>query len=174
MPPIAVGIAAPGPLVPATGTLIDPPNLQGDWWGFPLAPTIGEALGLPWALGKDTNVNILGERDFGAGDGSDDLVYLTISTGIGGAVISGGRPITGPDWRRRRAGPHDDRHERARSAAVAAWATWRPSPRAPASPTPPGRRWSAATRLPCWPPSRPASPPHALAAIHVSDAADAR
>ncbi len=97
VPPIAVGIAAPGPLVPATGTLIDPPNLQGDWWGFPLAPTIGEALGLPWALGKDTNVNILGERDFGAGDGSDDLVYLTISTGIGGAVISGGRPITGPD-----------------------------------------------------------------------------
>ncbi len=96
-PPIAVGIAAPGPLDPATGTLIDPPNLRGDWWGFPLAPTIGEALGLPWAIGKDTNVNILGERDFGAGEGSDDLVYLTISTGIGGAAISGGQPIVGPD-----------------------------------------------------------------------------
>jgi glucokinase len=52
---------------------------------------------LPWALGKDTNVNILGERDFGAGEGSDDLVYLTISTGIGGAAISGGQPIVGPD-----------------------------------------------------------------------------
>jgi glucokinase len=96
-PPIAVGIAAPGPLDPATGTLIDPPNLRGAWWGFPLAPTIGEALGLPWAIGKDTNVNILGERDFGAGEGSDDLVYLTISTGIGGAAISGGQPIVGPD-----------------------------------------------------------------------------
>jgi len=77
--PIAVGIAAPGPLYPDTGTLIDPPNLRGDWWGFPLAPTIGDALGLPWALGKDTNVNILGERDFGAGEGSGDLIYLTIS-----------------------------------------------------------------------------------------------
>jgi glucokinase len=96
-PPIAVGIAAPGPLDPATGRLIDPPNLRGDWWGFSLAPAVGEALGLPWALGKDTNVNILGERDFGAGEGSDDLVYLTISTGIGGAAISGGRPIVGPD-----------------------------------------------------------------------------
>lgn len=95
--PLAVGIAAPGPLYPGTGTLIDPPNLRGDWWGFPLAPTIGEALGLPWALGKDTNVNILGERDFGAGEGSGDLVYLTISTGIGGAAISGGQPIVGPD-----------------------------------------------------------------------------
>jgi len=68
-------------------TMADPPNLRGDWWGFPLAPTIGDALGLPWALGKDTNVNILAERDFGAGMGSGDLVYLTISTGIGGAAI---------------------------------------------------------------------------------------
>jgi glucokinase len=96
-PPIAVGIAAPGPLDTRTGHLIDPPNLRGEWWGFPLAPTIGAALELPWAIGKDTNVNILGERDFGAGEGSDDLVYLTISTGIGGAAISGGRPIVGPD-----------------------------------------------------------------------------
>jgi glucokinase len=96
-PPIAVGIAAPGPLDPGSGCLIDPPNLRGDWWSFPLAPTVGDAMGLPWAIGKDTNVNILGERDFGAGEGSDDLVYLTISTGIGGAAISGGRPIVGPD-----------------------------------------------------------------------------
>jgi len=95
--PIAVGIAAPGPLYPDTGTLIDPPNLRGGWWGFPLAPTIGAALGLPWALGKDTNVNILGERDFGAGEGLGDLIYLTISTGVGGAVLSGGRPVVGPD-----------------------------------------------------------------------------
>jgi len=95
--PIAVGIAAPGPLYPDTGTLIDPPNLRGDWWGFPLAPTIGDALRLPWALGKDTNVNILAERDFGAGEGSGDLIYLTISTGVGGAALSGGMPVVGPD-----------------------------------------------------------------------------
>lgn len=95
--PIALGIAAPGPVHPPSGSLIDPPNLRGDWWGFPLAVVLGEALGVPWALGKDTNVNILGERDFGAGEGSDDLVYLTISTGVGGAAISGGRPVVGPD-----------------------------------------------------------------------------
>jgi glucokinase len=96
-PPIAVGIAAPGPLFPDSGVLIDPPNLRDEWWGFPLAPAVGAALDLPWAIGKDTNVNILAERDFGAGGGSGDLVYLTISTGIGGAVISAGRPIVGPD-----------------------------------------------------------------------------
>jgi len=48
-------------------------------------------------MGKDTNVNILGERDFGAGEGSGDLIYLTISTGVGGAALSGGRPVVGPD-----------------------------------------------------------------------------
>ena len=48
-------------------------------------------------MGKDTNVAILGERDFGAGEGSGDLVYLTISTGVGGAALSGGRPVVGPD-----------------------------------------------------------------------------
>jgi len=40
---------------------------------------------------------ILGERAFGAGRGIDDLLYITISTGLGGAVISGGRLYTGPD-----------------------------------------------------------------------------
>jgi glucokinase len=95
--PIAVGIAAPGPIDVSAGAFIDPPNLRGPWWGFPLAPTLGEALGLPWAMGKDTNVNILGERDFGAGEGSGDLIYLTISTGVGGAALSGGRPVVGPD-----------------------------------------------------------------------------
>jgi glucokinase len=96
-PPIAVGMCAPGPLDAATGALIDPPNLRGDWWGFPLAPSIGETLDLPWALERDTVTNILGEWHFGAGMGARDLVYLTISTGVGGAVISDGRPLLGPD-----------------------------------------------------------------------------
>jgi glucokinase len=62
-----------------------------------VAPTLAIALGLPWAAGKDTNVAILGERDFGAGEGSGDIVYLTISTGVGGAALTGGRPLVGPD-----------------------------------------------------------------------------
>jgi glucokinase len=95
--PVAVGICAPGPLDARSGHLIDPPNLRGDWWGYPLAPTVAEPFGLPWALERDTHVAILGEATFGAGRGSLDLIYLTISTGIGGAVISGGRLLAGPD-----------------------------------------------------------------------------
>ena len=95
--PVALGLTAPGPVDPRRGAFIDPPNLGPEFFGFPMAPTLGDALGLPWAMGKDTNVAILGERDFGAGEGSDDLVYLTISTGVGGAALSGGRPVVGPD-----------------------------------------------------------------------------
>jgi glucokinase len=96
-PPVALGVTAPGPVDPRTGAFVDPPNMGPEFFGFPLAPTLGEVVGLPWAMGKDTNVAILGERDFGAGEGSGDLVYLTISTGVGGAALSGGRPVVGPD-----------------------------------------------------------------------------
>ena len=95
--PVALGVTAPGPVDPRIGTFIDPPNMGRDFFGFAIAPTLGDALELPWAMGKDTTGAILGERDFGAGEGSDDLIYLTISTGVGGAALSGGRPVVGPD-----------------------------------------------------------------------------
>lgn len=96
-PPIGVGISAPGPLDPGRGVFVDPPNLPRDFWGLALGPRIGEALGVPWALERDTNVAILAEHAFGAGRGLSDIVYVTVSTGIGGAVISDGRLIKGPD-----------------------------------------------------------------------------
>ena len=96
-PPVALGMAAPGPVHPRRGAFIDPPNMGPDFFDFPIAPALAGPLGLSWAMGKDTNVAILGERDFGAGEGSGDLIYLTISTGVGGAALSGGLPVVGPD-----------------------------------------------------------------------------
>ena len=95
--PVALGISAPGPLDPWTGVLIDPPNLDRSLWSFPLAARIGQELGLPAVLERDTQVAILAEGDFGAAVGLTDYVYLTVSTGIGGAVVSGGRLMRGPD-----------------------------------------------------------------------------
>lgn len=95
--PAAIGISAPGPLDPRTGTLIDPPNLHRSLWNFPLAARIGQELQLPAVLERDTQVAILAEGDFGAARGLTDYVYLTVSTGIGGAVVSGGRLMRGPD-----------------------------------------------------------------------------
>ena len=94
---IGIGISAPGPLNPWTGVAVEPANLGPNFPGTDIAGPIAAALELPTFLEHDTKVAILGERAFGAGRGIDDLLYLTISTGLGGAVISGGHLIAGPD-----------------------------------------------------------------------------
>lgn len=91
---VGIGIGAPGPIDPSTGTLYDPPNLPG-WTAISLTDQIEGTFGLPTFAGNDANVAALGEHRFGAGQGVDDLVYVTVSTGIGGGIISGGRLITG-------------------------------------------------------------------------------
>ncbi|NBW31543.1 MAG: ROK family protein [bacterium] len=94
---VGVGISAPGPIDPWRGIAVEPANLGPDFPGTDLAGPISAALNLPALLEHDTKVAILGERAFGAGRGIDDLLYITISTGLGGAVISSGRLYTGPD-----------------------------------------------------------------------------
>jgi glucokinase len=96
--PVALGISAPGPLDPSTGVLIDPPNLDRRLWGFALATAISRALGgIPAYLERDTQVAALAEGQFGAARGLTDYVYLTVSTGIGGGVVTGNRLMSGPD-----------------------------------------------------------------------------
>lgn len=92
-----VGIAAPGPLDPAGGTLIEPPNMPRSFRGAALAGPIGAALSLPAALERDTHVAALAEWEFGAARGLSDFLYVTVSTGIGGAIVAGGRLVSGPD-----------------------------------------------------------------------------
>ncbi len=94
---LGIGISSPGPVDPARGVVVEPPNLGPDFHDIPLAAIVGEALGLPAFLDRDTNVAALGERAFGAGRGVDDFVYLTVSTGVGGGIISGGQAFHGPD-----------------------------------------------------------------------------
>ena len=95
--PVALGISAPGPLDPYTGVLIDPPNLDRSLWGFALADRLAAQLGIRAVLERDTQVAVLAEGEFGAAQGLTDYVYLTVSTGIGGGVVSGGRLLRGAD-----------------------------------------------------------------------------
>jgi len=96
-PPRALGISAPGPLDPFSGVLLDPPNLDRSLWDFPLASRLGEALELTAVMALDVHAAALAEGRFGAARGLTDYVYLTISTGVGGAVVTGGRLMRGPD-----------------------------------------------------------------------------
>jgi glucokinase len=89
-----VGIGAPGPLDPWQGIVMQSPNLPG-WVDVPLRQIISDALGVPTQLGNDANLAALGEYHFGAGRGVPDLIYMTISTGIGGGIITQGQLLLG-------------------------------------------------------------------------------
>lgn len=89
-----IGVGAPGPLDPKAGIVIAPPTLSG-WQDVPLVSILGERFGLPVRLENDANAAALGEWRFGAGRGADSLVFVTVSTGIGGGVIADGRILHG-------------------------------------------------------------------------------
>ncbi len=90
----AVGVGAPGPIDSRVGTVVAPPNLPG-WVNIPLGEQIARALALPTFLENDANAAALGEHRFGAGRGARHMVYVTVSTGIGGGFIFDGRLYSG-------------------------------------------------------------------------------
>ena len=94
--PVGIGISSPGPLDPWNGIVIAPPNLAG-WRNIPLAARVEGAVGLPTYLERDTNAAVMGEWRYGAAKGADDVIYVTVSTGIGGGLVLDGRPLIGKD-----------------------------------------------------------------------------
>ena len=97
MQPTAIGIAAPGPLDTDKGIIIKSRVLPG-WSMVEIGPRVSGAFdGAPTVVQNDANLGALAEYQLGAGKGCDPMIYLTISTGIGGGVIIGGELFTG--WR---------------------------------------------------------------------------
>jgi glucokinase len=94
---VGIGICTPGPLDPWRGVVLQTPNMGPHFVDVPIAAELGAALGLPAFLERDTNVAALGEMAFGAARGCPDFVYLTVSTGVGGSIVSDGRIFHGPD-----------------------------------------------------------------------------
>jgi glucokinase len=93
---LGLGVGAPGPLDPRQGIVIDAPTLAG-WRNVPLAGLLSEHLALPVRLENDANAAALGEWRYGAGRGAQSIVFVTVSTGIGGGVVADGRLLHG--WR---------------------------------------------------------------------------
>jgi glucokinase len=92
---VAVGCAAPGPLDHRTGLVHEAPNLVG-FIEFPLAARLSDALGgLTVFVDRDTAMAAIAEGAAGAARGARDFVYVTVSTGLGGAIVSGGRMLRG-------------------------------------------------------------------------------
>jgi glucokinase len=91
-----IGVAAPGPLNARTGVILSPPNLPG-WVDIPLREELEKVFGLPVWIENDANAAAWGEYMRGAGSGADPMLYMTISTGIGGGVVLDGRLFRGAD-----------------------------------------------------------------------------
>lgn len=90
-----IGLGTPG-IVDATGRIVlgGAENLP-DWSSLPLADLLETAVELPVVLGNDANLMGLGETRYGAGHGYSDVVFLTVGTGIGGAIVIDGKLFTG-------------------------------------------------------------------------------
>ncbi|WP_332448596.1 ROK family protein [Methanoculleus sp.] len=91
----AIGVASAGPLDLGRGWVTNSPNIA-----FPVVEItgpIGDRFGLPVTLINDARAGVLGERWAGAARGSDNVVYITLSTGIGGGAVVNGRLLLGMD-----------------------------------------------------------------------------
>jgi glucokinase len=90
----AVGLSVPGPIDRSTGTLHDPPNLPG-WQRVPIRNWVADAFGCMVSIDNDANAAALAEWQYGAGQGARDLVFLTMSTGVGAGLVVDGRLVRG-------------------------------------------------------------------------------
>ena len=86
----AVGIATPGWVDLVEGRVPAAPQLPG-WRDVPIVRIMSEHLGVPVILENDANAAALGENVFGAGKGARHMVYITVSTGVGGGIIIDGQ-----------------------------------------------------------------------------------
>ena len=89
-----LGIASPGAVDVARGVVPNAPQLPG-WQDVPLARIMAERTGVPAVLENDASAAALGEHRFGAGRGSRHMLYLTVSTGLGGGIIIDGELYRG-------------------------------------------------------------------------------
>jgi glucokinase len=86
-------IVSPGPLDTASGCVVHAPTMN--WHHVPLAQIASSQLGVPVIIENDATGAALGEWMYGNGRGVDNLVYMTISTGIGGGIIADGKILCG-------------------------------------------------------------------------------
>lgn len=90
----AVGISCGGPLDSKKGIVQSPPNLPG-WDNIPIVKIFSDRFRVPVYLQNDANACALAEWKFGAGKGSENMIFLTFGTGMGGGLIIDGRLYAG-------------------------------------------------------------------------------
>jgi glucokinase len=90
----AIGVSCGSPLDRVRGIVQAPPNLAS-WIDVPICRLLSEAFQAPCRLENDANAGAVAEHRFGAGQGADHMVFLTLGTGLGAGIIAGGRLYLG-------------------------------------------------------------------------------
>lgn len=91
---IAIGISCGGPLDSIKGIIQSPPNLPG-WDEIPIVKIFADKFKVPIYLQNDANACALAEWKFGAGKGTQNMIFLTFGTGMGGGIIINGKLYSG-------------------------------------------------------------------------------
>ncbi|HLY62290.1 MAG TPA: ROK family protein [Terriglobia bacterium] len=94
----AAGIGCPGRIDFEAGKIVWLKSKLDFLEGVPLASGLGERLECPAVCDNDVNTILAGEMRFGAGRGYRDVIGITVGTGIGGALVIGGRMVRGRNW----------------------------------------------------------------------------
>ena len=92
--PEAVGISCGGPLDSKKGIIMSPPNLPG-WENVKIAEQVGNHYKVPVRVQNDANACALAEWKFGAGKGTDNMIFMTFGTGMGAGLILNGKLYSG-------------------------------------------------------------------------------
>jgi len=90
----AIGISCGGPLDSKTGIIMSPPNLPG-WDNVPLVKLLTDRYGIKSGIQNDANACALAEWKFGAGKGTENMIFMTFGTGLGAGLIINGRLYAG-------------------------------------------------------------------------------
>lgn len=90
---VGIGMGVPGMIDSKAGNVIFSGNLK--WKDFPIAQKISALTGLNVKIANDANVAALGEAKFGAAKGSENMVMITLGTGVGGGIVAEGKLLEG-------------------------------------------------------------------------------
>ena len=91
--PTGIGLSVAGPVDINRGMLLNPPNMP--FRNVPLTSTLSRGISLPVRMVNDCHAGLLGELTYGRAENEQNVVYITISTGIGGGVLANDRIILG-------------------------------------------------------------------------------
>lgn len=92
----AIAAGAPGVIDTSKGVILYAPNIP--WKDHNIGRAMTDALGIPFIIGNDVNVGVLGEWQYGAGKGYSHVLGLFVGTGIGGGVVIDNKLFTGSNY----------------------------------------------------------------------------